>query len=79
VTQNYPSLEIAATTPTRSVCRFGFVQVPLPAVKFCGPAKLTHKRANRRYEQLYRVWSRKTAQNLISSSKPLARRTPAGA
>jgi hypothetical protein len=27
VTQNYPSLEIAATTPTRSVCRFGFVQV----------------------------------------------------
>jgi hypothetical protein len=29
VTQNYPSLETAATTPTRSVCRFGFVQVPL--------------------------------------------------
>jgi len=29
VTQNYPSLETAATTPMRSVCRFGFVQVPL--------------------------------------------------
>ena len=29
MTQNYPSLETAATTPTRSVCRFGFVQVPL--------------------------------------------------
>ena len=29
MTQNYPSLETAATTPTRSVCRFGFVQVGL--------------------------------------------------
>ena len=28
MTQNYPSLETAAITPTRSVCRFGFVQVP---------------------------------------------------
>ena len=29
MTQNYPSLETAAITPTRSVCRFGFVQVSL--------------------------------------------------
>jgi len=32
VTQNYPSLETAATAPTRSVCRFGFVRVPLPSL-----------------------------------------------